>query len=482
MGNTPSTHTRPNASTPHSHSPAPSSHSNDSSRTSSTRRDPRNLIHSHRTAARAEPSLAQAHGSNVTHRPRNSQSHPAAQFNSSLPSSGVNTPSAHEKEPKPGVQSHKDGPETDKIVVKDQPTKPVDVPMPSSNYDTTTCRSHSHSHSLSSTQPPSIDPSGPPIQDMSYHLTRPPRLPLPIEEEVHTPGSPLITPADMIAPAIDIEALDNERLARRNSALSNTTIDEEDAEEIQIDRTKATVPTLFEWREGGEKVYVTGTIFQWNKKQRLSAVEGEPGLLRAIIHVRPGTHHVRFIQDGIMKCSALLPTTVDFGNNLVNYIEVSADDIPNDDGSVNIPSEPIGGAEAKPEVTQPEPVPAEERTKPKPVSKMKHAISHSRFTSEIPQYLIDMDKPEDSREYRYAIAAIDKLPPPPSLPGFLGKPILNSNPPMKDDNSVLIMPNHTVLNHLATSSIKNNVLAVSATTRYKRKYVTTIMYKPTLEE
>lgn len=171
-----------------------------------------------------------------------------------------------------------------------------------------------------------------------------------------------------------------------------------------------------------------------------------------------------------MKCSALLPTTVDFGNNLVNYIEVSADDLPNnDEGSVNIPSEPIGGAESKPEITQLEPVPAEERTKPKTVSNMKPAISQSQFTSEIPQYLIDMDRPEDSREYRQAIAAIDKLPPPPSLPGFLGKPILNANAPMKDDNSVLTMPNHTVLNHLATSSIKNNVLAVSATTRYKRK-------------
>ncbi|TGO31038.1 hypothetical protein BPAE_0002g01310 [Botrytis paeoniae] len=481
MGNTPSTNTRPTASTPHSHSPAPSSHSNDSSRTSSARRDPRNLIHTHRTAARAEPSLAQAHGSNVTHRPRNSQSHPAAQFNNSLPNSGINTPSAHDREPQASLQSHRHEPETEKITMRDQPTKPVDVPMPSSNYDTATSRSHSHS--LSSPQATSVDPSGPPIQDMSYHLSRPPRLPLPIEEEVHTPGSPLVTPADSIAPAIDIDALDNEPpLARRNSALSSTTIDEEDAEEIQIDRTKATVPTLFEWREGGEKVYVTGTIFQWNKKQRLSAVEGEPGLLKAIIQVRPGTHHVRFIQDGIMKCSALLPTTVDFGNNLVNYIEVSADDLPNDEGSVNIPSEPIGGSETKPEITQPEPVPAEERTKPKPISKMKRAISQSQFTSEIPQYLIDMDKPEDSREYRYAIAAIDKLPPPPTLPGFLGKPILNANAPMKDDNSVLIMPNHTVLNHLATSSIKNNVLAVSATTRYKRKYVTTIMYKPTAEE
>ncbi|KAK6610774.1 snf1 kinase complex beta-subunit [Botrytis cinerea] len=465
MGNTPSANTRPTASTPHSHSPAPSSHSNDSSRTSSARRDPRNLIHAHRTAARAEPSLAQAHGSNVTHRPRNSQSHPAAQFNNSLPNSGVNTPSAHDREQQAGLQSHKNEPETEKIAVRDQPTKPIPFTFPI-EPSSLICR-----------------PLWTPIQDMSYHLSRPPRLPLPIEEEVHTPGSPLVTPADSTAPAMDIDTLDNEPpLARRNSTLSSTTIDEEDAEEIQIDRTKATVPTLFEWREGGEKVYVTGTIFQWNKKQRLSAVEGEPGLLKAIIHVRPGTHHVRFIQDGIMKCSALLPTTVDFGNNLVNYIEVSADDLPNDEGSVNIPTEPIGGSQTKPEITQPEPVPAEERTKPKPVSKMKPAMSQSRFTSEIPQYLIDMDKPEDSREYRYAIAAIDKLPPPPTLPGFLGKPILNANAPMKDDNSVLIMPNHTVLNHLATSSIKNNVLAVSATTRYKRKYVTTIMYKPTAEE
>jgi hypothetical protein len=66
---------------------------------------------------------------------------------------------------------------------------------------------------------------------------------------------------------------------------------------------------------------------------------------------------------------------------------------------------------------------------------------------------------------------------------------------------VLIMPNHTVLNHLATSSIKNGVLATSGTTRYKRKviylttsferspsstnnaqFLTTIMYKPTSDE
>jgi hypothetical protein len=63
----------------------------------------------------------------------------------------------------------------------------------------------------------------------------------------------------------------------------------------------------------------------------------------------------------------------------------------------------------------------------------------------------------------------DNAPPPPSLPMMLQKVILNTSNQMKDDASVLSIPNHAVLNHLATSSIKNSILAVSATTRYKKK-------------
>lgn len=118
-----------------------------------------------------------------------------------------------------------------------------------------------------------MEPSGPSsTTDLSYHLTRPPRLPLPIEEEVHTPGSPIIPPSDLDGPIIEAEALDSEALPRGLSALSNTTIDEEDAEELRVDKSGATVPTTFEWNQGGEKVYVTGTIFQWNKKHRLHHV------------------------------------------------------------------------------------------------------------------------------------------------------------------------------------------------------------------
>ena len=41
--------------------------------------------------------------------------------------------------------------------------------------------------------------------------------------------------------------------------------------------------------------------------------------------------------------------------------------------------------------------------------------------------------------------------------------------PIGDDNSVLPMPSHSVVNHLATSAIRNGVLAVGTATRYKAK-------------
>lgn len=106
---------------------------------------------------------------------------------------------------------------------------------------------------------------------MSF-ISRPPRLPLPIEEEVHTPGSPIIAPADIGEP-VDSVDLDEDILPRKTSNLSTTsTIDEEDTEELRVDKNRPTVLSTLLWCRGGEKVYVTGTIFSWNRKQRLHPV------------------------------------------------------------------------------------------------------------------------------------------------------------------------------------------------------------------
>jgi len=172
-----------------------------------------------------------------------------------------------------------------------------------------------------------------------------------------------------------------------------------------------------------------------------------------------------------MQTTPDYPTTVDFGNNLVNYIEVNPDDLP------AAPAEQTDGAADGKALQQPqqpeqqaqsEATPAEEKDSVPP-PRDREVPPPDQFERKIPKYLVDFDQPEDSPAYQHAILATEKLPNPPALPGFLSKPILNAATQRKDDNSVLTQPNHTVLNHLATSSIKNNVLAVSATTRYKSK-------------
>ncbi|KAF8722706.1 hypothetical protein AX14_009663 [Amanita brunnescens Koide BX004] len=55
----------------------------------------------------------------------------------------------------------------------------------------------------------------------------------------------------------------------------------------------------------------------------------------------------------------------------------------------------------------------------------------------------------------------------------------SNTPSLTDDASVLPVPSHVVLHHLCTSAIRNGVLAVANTIRYRGKYLTTVYYKPT---
>ncbi|KAI9746528.1 MAG: hypothetical protein M1818_000241 [Claussenomyces sp. TS43310] len=457
MGNNPSTAARSTAASPPTSLPASSS---------SSRRDPklRDSIQTQKPAP-PEPTLLQARGTSISRRRRNTTNdkyYHAVHFDGQSASPKGSSPK--DPQPKPAEKA----PEREKAEVNDEPSKPVDVPSHSTN---TAQEASSLKSPYSFSQ---LDGTGTATDAMGYHLTRPPRLPLPIQEELHSPGSPVIAPSDPDAPVPPVGELESETLPRRSSTLSSTTADDElEDDELPVDKSKAVVPTEFQWLGGGEKAYVTGTIFQWNRKAKLDPIPDRPGCFASTIYVRPGTHHVRFIVDGNMTISQDLPTTVDFGNNLVNYIEVSADDVPHHLASSKPEAmgPPVANEMKKLEgtATQQEAKATTDEAVTKPTPKTKAALPATRYTSQIPQYLLDLDKPDDTPAYQYAATAIEKLPTPPSLPGFLGKPILNAATPMKDDNSVLNMPNHTVLNHLATSSIKNNVLAVSATTRYKFK-------------
>ncbi|CAI5454429.1 unnamed protein product [Caenorhabditis angaria] len=67
---------------------------------------------------------------------------------------------------------------------------------------------------------------------------------------------------------------------------------------------------------------------------------------------------------------------------------------------------------------------------------------------------------------------------PPVLPPHLLQVILNKDTPVQCDPNVLPEPDHVMLNHLYALSIKDGVMVLSATHRYRKKFVTTLLYKP----
>lgn len=270
MGNQPSSASKPLTPTSGASTPGPDradkpDFQKESPRVS--RKDTRNIIPTtQRSAAPPEASLANAQGSTIASRPKSLPSTAVSSISGS-PHSMVSTTPIYRHfdlnvskvaeqsklaEPRPIMQ-----------------TPPPSNPVPIESGSQKTGQSHAH---FNSDMPTSTDAnvlSAGSITDT--YLAHPPRLPLPIEEELHTPGSPILGPDDNLA---DIgEVGDDSILTRKSSGISAGTVDDDDdADELRVDKNRPVVPTRLEWTRGGDKVYVTGSIFQWNKKSRLLPV------------------------------------------------------------------------------------------------------------------------------------------------------------------------------------------------------------------
>lgn len=180
-----------------------------------------------------------------------SQAHPHAPSQPSQPQAPAFTP------PKPKPVEDKDA------HAPSPQTRPVDVPA-APREDTNAVASRTEA--ASSLEPADASQEGYIVP--SSHYSRPPRLPLPIEEEPHTPGSPIIAPTDLASP-IDHHEIEG-AFPRRSSMLSSTTADDDDlGDEFKGPQGKETVPTIVEWEGPGERVYVTGTFAGWDRKYRL---------------------------------------------------------------------------------------------------------------------------------------------------------------------------------------------------------------------
>ncbi|KTW27369.1 hypothetical protein T552_02348 [Pneumocystis carinii B80] len=209
--------------------------------------------------------------------------------------------------------------------------------------------------------------------------------------------------------------------------------------ELKQQNREKSIPVFLHWKGDHQNVYVTGTFTGWGKKIPLNKSVND---FTVLIHLPKGTHRFKFLVDNEWKCSDELATATDSSGNLVNYIEVN-------DACLSS----MFQADKQASLT--------EHRATKPVE---------TYTNRIPALY---DEVLENNTYRI----FQETSVPPSLPPHLEKVILNSNSTMKDDQSVLPNPNHVVLNHLAASSIRNGVFAVSVTTRFRHKYVTTILYK-----
>lgn len=189
------------------------------------------------------------------------------------------------------------------------------------------------------------------------------------------------------------------------------------------------VPTMFRWTHGGRNVAIIGTFNGWHKQLPMH----RSGNDFTHIHDLPkGKHVYKFVVDGVWRFAPDLPTVADAEGNINNFLDVS-DFVPyvvRDEAPAYLGAPPLL------------PGSIEDETEP-----------YGQFIPSADDYQKD----------------------PPPLPAHLRHIVLNK-PPSALDPSLLPVPHHVVLNHLYCTAIKDGMMVLGITQRYRRKFVTTVFY------
>jgi len=214
-----------------------------------------------------------------------------------------------------------------------------------------------------------------------------------------------------------------------------------------------TVPTVFRWEHGGRNVYITGTFNGWSRQIPMHRSGND---FTYIHNLKRGKHAFKFIVDDEWRFAPDQPTVADIEGRINNFIDVT--DFKAYRGDKNFENE-------------------HER----------HAMNCTKWT---PSRSADEDDSSggasgkkgkadsDGEVFGHSVPDIDdytKEPPP--LPPHLRHIILNK-PPQLQDTAALPVPQHVALNHLYCTAIKDNMMVLGITQRYKTKSCTTVYYSP----
>nr|ALS04438.1 AGAP008195-PA [Acartia pacifica] len=190
------------------------------------------------------------------------------------------------------------------------------------------------------------------------------------------------------------------------------------------------LPTIIKYSGAAKEVYVCGTFSEWAK---IPMVKSQKDFV-ALIDLPVGEHQYKFMVDGQMVHDNNLPTVNTDQGDKNNYIQIQQGDF-----------DAFSALDMDSKSTN-----------------LRHRRGGERsWGQDIPN-----------------IHSFDNKAGPPVLPPHLLQVILNKDTPLSCEPTLLPEPNHAMINHLYALSIKDGVMVISSTQRYRKKYVTTLLYKP----
>ncbi|KAG0710037.1 5'-AMP-activated protein kinase subunit beta-2 [Chionoecetes opilio] len=204
---------------------------------------------------------------------------------------------------------------------------------------------------------------------------------------------------------------------------------------------KKMLPFVIKWSGGGHSVSIAGTFNQW---QTIPMVKSEKDFV-TIVDLPEGSHQYKFLVDGEWRVSsgeAACDNGMGTQNNMININEVDFDEFEN--ALLRDPND----KEQK--------------------NRSQHAAGKDM------QGMIEDDFSQEIPEYQQS----EKIRGPPVLPPHLLQVILNKDTPISCEPTLLPEPNHVMLNHMYALSIRDGMMVLSTTHRFRKKCVTTLIYRP----
>ena len=211
-----------------------------------------------------------------------------------------------------------------------------------------------------------------------------------------------------------------------------------------------TVPTVFRWEHGGRQVYITGTFNGWSRQIPMHRSGND---FTYIHNLKRGKHAFKFIVDDEWRFAPDQPTVADIEGRINNFIDVTG--FKAYTGDREFEKEKAAAAYGA--------VPVDQETE---------------GDSDVDAQGSSTKPDQDGEVFSHNMPDVDdytKEPPP--LPPHLRHIILNK-PPQLQDTAALPVPQHVALNHLYCTAIKDNMMVLGITQRYKTKFVTTVYYSP----